>query len=125
MTEDQSMPEQGAGEVDIELQENERQQAERSSDVPLTDGAHIDGPQQDTGRDEWHESGQPMAQAVDPHNERVETTQVGTSTGNASASVADAPNTSGSKRPAPEIGDADQAASRESRRIAEAQDTEL
>ncbi len=123
MTEDQSMPEQGAGEVDIEQQETERQQAERSSDVPLTDGPHIDGPQ-DADRDEWHESGQPMVEAVDPHNERVETTTVGTSTGNSSTGVDDASNTSGEKRPAPEIGDADQAASRESRRIAAAQDTE-
>lgn len=105
-------------EQDAESSESDRRSTERHSDLPFTSGSHIDGPQPDPHGVESLTGGAPMVEAVDPHNERVETTAQGTSPGN-SATVA-----AQTQRPAPEIGDADQAASRESRRLAAAQDTE-
>lgn len=102
----------------------DRTSTERHSNVPFTSGSHIDGPQPDPDGSAHLEGGKPMVEAVDPHNERVETTAQGTSPGNSATNVAESTPGSGAQRPAPEIGDADQAASRESRRLAAAQDTE-
>lgn len=48
-----------------------------------------------------------------------------TDTGSASENIAESGNNSGDLRPAPEVGDAERAASEESRRIAAAQDNEV
>ena len=54
----------------------------------------------------------------------AETTEKSTHTGNAASTVADAGGVAGELRPAPEIGEAEEAASQQSRRIAEAEGTE-
>jgi len=54
----------------------------------------------------------------------TETEDKDTHTGNAATSVADAGNVEGQLRPAPEIGEAEEAVSQQSRRIAEAEGTE-